>query len=85
MDNDTIWNNSYLYSVTNIGDETVMNNTYSIRNIKNCIARSTSIPCMHSALHSSIIAYAKKLRTEAINYTVNKGLYRDKKTVVDRW
>ena len=84
MEYDTVWDNSYLYSVTNIGDDNVMN-THSIRNIKNCIARSTSIPCMHSALHSSIIAYAKKLKVEAINYTVNKGLYSDKKTVVDRW
>lgn len=54
---------------------------YSIRNIKNCIARSTlsHIPCMHSALHSSIIAYSNAMKRSRLYYIVRKGLHSEKK------
>ena len=69
------------------------NNTYSVNMIirsskeeDNCISRSANgIPCMHSALHSSIIAHIRRFKRSTIDYSIRKGLYSDKKTIVDRW
>jgi len=59
---------------------------YSIRNMDNlysginCISRSANgIPCMHSALHSSIIAYGLRLKRAKVLYSIRKGLYSEKK------
>ena len=61
-----------LYSIRN------MDNLYS--SINNCISRSANgIPCMHSALHSSIIAYGQRLKRAKVLYSIRKGLYSEKK------
>ena len=45
-----------------------------------CISRSANgIPCMHSALHSSIIAYNQKVKRAKVEYSIRKGLYSEKK------
>jgi len=54
-----------------------MDNLYSSIN---CISRSANgIPCMHSALHSSIIAYSLKVKRARVHYSIQKGLYSEKK------
>ena len=48
-----------------------------------CISRSANgIPCMHSALHSSIIAYNQRLKRTKVEYSIRKGLYSEKKVFV---
>ena len=77
MDNSSMDN----YSIRN------SNNTYSVSMIirsskhkDNCISRSANgIPCMHSALHSSIIAYNQKVKRAKVEYSICKGLYSEKK------
>lgn len=90
MDNYSIRNSNNTYSVSmNIRNTKGLysdNNSSNSSNSKDCKPRSASgIPCMHSALHSSIIAYIRKFKRNTIDYSIRKGLYSDKKTIVDRW
>ena len=75
------------YSIRNTSD--LYSSIMIIRSSKeedNCKTRSAvGIPCMHSALHSSIIAYIRKFKRSTIDYSIRKGLYSDKKTFIDRW
>ena len=75
------------YSIRNTSD--LYSSIMIIRSSKeedNCKTRSANgIPCMHSALHSSIIAYIRKFKRSTIDYSIRKGLYSDKKTFIDRW
>ena len=59
---------------------------HSSKHKDNCNTRSAAgIPCMHSALHSSIIAHIRRFKRNQVHYSISKGLYSDKKTFVDRW
>ena len=66
----SIWNMDNLYSsITHSSRE-----LYSNVNGLYCISRSAvGIPCMHSALHSSIIAYSLRLKRARIEYSIRKG------------
>ena len=78
MDNYSIRNSNHTYSVSMI--------ERSSKHKDNCKSRSANgIPCMHSALHSSIIAHIRRFKRATIDYSIRKGLYSESKTIVDRW